>query len=115
MTEWTDNAKCLVRADHATFAFLTASHTDGKLFGVAAKKVTVSMDVGTHELAERAARREGLSFSAWLSRAARREAVRLGAAPAPATSPDGRDPALADALADEAELAAAEEDLRNTG
>jgi hypothetical protein len=80
---------------------------------MAAKKVTVSMDVGTHELAERAARREGLSFSAWLSRAARREAVRLGAGPTPAADPDGRDPGLDDALADEAEFAAAEEDLRS--
>ncbi len=73
------------------------------------------MDVGTHELAERAARREGVSFSAWLSRAARREAVRLGAGPAAAALPDGADPVLADALADEAERAAAEQDLRNTG
>lgn len=73
------------------------------------------MDVGTHELAERAARREGVSFSAWLSRAARREAVRLGAGPAPAALPDGSDPVLAAALADEAEHAAAEQDLHGAG
>ena len=82
---------------------------------MAAKKVTVSMDVGVHELAERAARREGLSFSAWLSRAARREAVRLGAGPARITGPGAADPALNDALADEAEFAAAEQDIRSAG
>jgi len=81
---------------------------------MAARKVTVSMDIGTHELVERAARREGVSFSAWLSRAARREAVRLGARPA-STAPSPRgDPVVADALADEAELAAAEQDLHGT-
>jgi hypothetical protein len=73
------------------------------------KKVTVSMDPGTHGLAEQAARRAGMTLSAWLTRAARREAVRLGAGP---RTPDL---ALADALADEAEHAAAEEDMRAAG
>ena len=94
---------------------LTQSHTDRKILSMAAKKVTVSMDAGTHELAERAARLEGLSFSAWLSRAARREAVRLGAAPVRDADPATPDPALAEALADEAERAAAEEDMRAAG
>ena len=73
------------------------------------KKITVSLDATTHTLAERAARRDGVSMSAWLSRAARREAVRLGVGPARHPDP------LADALADEAELIAAEEDMRAAG
>ena len=70
----------------------------------------MSFDPATHELAEQAARREGLTLSAWLSRAARREAVRLGAGPVRTA-----DATLAEALADEAELAAAEEDMRAAG
>jgi hypothetical protein len=60
------------------------------------RKVTLSLDVTALSLAERAAARDGMSVSAWLSRAARREAVRTGAGPAIDV--------LADALADEAEL-----------
>lgn len=74
------------------------------------KKFTVSMDLATHGLAEQAARREGLTLSAWLSRAARREAVRLGASPVRAV-----DTVLAEALVDEAELVAAEEHMRAAG
>jgi len=54
------------------------------------------LDVTALNLVERAAARDGMSVSAWLSRAARREAVRTGAGPA--------GDVLADALADEAEL-----------
>jgi hypothetical protein len=63
---------------------------------MATRKVTLSLDVTALGLAERAAARDGMSVSAWLSRAARREAVRTGAGPA--------SDVLADALADEAEL-----------
>ena len=55
-----------------------------------------------------AAARVGMSTSAWLSAAARREAVRLGA------SSDWGDP-HADALADDADPAAAEAELRAAG
>lgn len=77
---------------------------------MATKKITVSLDATTHRLAEQAARRAGMSMSAWLSRAARREAVRLGVGPP-------RDSAVtaADASADEAELIMAEEDMRAAG
>ncbi len=47
-------------------------------------------------------------MSAWLSRAARREAVRTGVGPVV-------DDGLADAVADEAELSAAERDMRAAG
>lgn len=78
--------------------------------GMPTKKVTVSFDSVALKLAERAAAREGLSVSAWVSRAARREAVRTGVGPTRA-----RDLVLFDALADEAELTAAEEDMRAAG
>jgi hypothetical protein len=77
------------------------------VIGMATRKVTVSLDVTALDLAERAAARDGMSMSAWLSRAARREAVRTGAGPV-------RD-VLADALADEAELIEARRDLRAAG
>jgi hypothetical protein len=54
------------------------------------------------------AARAGMSTSAWLSAAARREAVRLGA------GSDWGDP-HADALADDADLAVAEAELRAAG
>ena len=75
---------------------------------MATRKVTVSLDTTALALAERAAAREGLSMSAWLSRAARREAVRTGAGP---TTVD----VLPAALTDEAELTAAERHLRAAG
>jgi hypothetical protein len=79
----------------------------GTVIGMATRKVTVSLDVTALDLAERAAARDGISMSAWLSRAARREAVRTGAGPV--------SDVLADALADEAELIAARRDLRAAG
>jgi hypothetical protein len=76
---------------------------------MATRKITLSLDVTALEHAERAARQAGLSLSAWLSRAARREAVRTGCVTPPA------DNALADALADQRERELAEEDLRAAG
>jgi hypothetical protein len=76
---------------------------------MATKKVTVSLDAATLGMAEQAARRDGASLSAWLSKAARREAVRTGFVPA------GTDDPLAEALADEHEVELAEEDLRAAG
>jgi hypothetical protein len=76
---------------------------------MATKKVTVSLDVTALGMVEQAARREGLSLSAWLSRAARREAVRSGFTPA------RTDEALTAALADERERELAEEDMRAAG
>lgn len=76
--------------------------------GVATKKVTVSLDTAALSLAEQAAARCGLSLSAWLSRAARREAVRTGAGPL-LVEPQ------AQAVADEAEWRAAEEEMRAAG
>lgn len=78
------------------------------VIGVATKKVTVSLDTAALSLAEQAAARCGLSLSAWLSKAARREAVRTGAGPPPA------DPVV-EATTDEAEWRAAEEDMRAAG
>jgi hypothetical protein len=46
-------------------------------------KRTISFDNEAAFLVERAAARAGLSVSAWVSRAARREALRLGAGPQP--------------------------------
>jgi hypothetical protein len=83
---------------------------NGRVRGMSTKKVTVSFDSVALRLAERAAAREGLSVSAWVSRAARREAVRTGVGPG-----HSRDLVLSDALTDEAELTAAEEDMRAAG
>jgi len=74
---------------------------------MATRKVTVSLDATALDLAERAAARAGMSMSAWLSRAARREAVRTGVGPAVDV--------LADALADETELIEAERHMRAAG
>jgi hypothetical protein len=76
--------------------------------GMAKRKVTFSLDPTTVALAERAAKKAGLSVSAWMDAAARREAVRTGAAPEPF------DPA-AEALQDETERTAAEADVRAAG
>lgn len=72
------------------------------------RKVTLSLEETSWALAEAAAARAGISPSAWLSAAARREAVRLGA---------GNDwgDVEAQASADDADLIAAEEDLRAAG
>ena len=80
----------------------------GTVFGMATRKVTLSLDRTAYAWAESAAARAGRSTSAWLSAAARREAVRLGA------GSDWGDH-HAQALADDADLAAAEAQLRAAG
>jgi hypothetical protein len=74
---------------------------------MATRKVTLSLDTVALALAERAAAQTGQSVSAWLSRAARREAVRTGVGPAVDQLPE--------AMADEAELAEAERQLGASG
>ncbi len=74
---------------------------------MATRKVTVSLDATALDLAERAAARDGVSMSAWLSRAARREAVRTGVGPVVDV--------VAEALADEAELIEADRHMRAAG
>lgn len=69
----------------------------------------MSLDAGALEFAERAAKAHGVSVSSWLSKAARREAVRTGYRPAPGH------PGETAATADEAEIAAALEELRAEG
>ncbi|MTD59109.1 hypothetical protein [Amycolatopsis pithecellobii] len=76
---------------------------------MATRKVTLSLDVAAIEYAERAAKAHGQSLSSWLSKAARREAVRTGYRARPA----GDVASLA--LADEAEVAAAQKELRAQG
>lgn len=75
---------------------------------MATRKVTLSLDQTAWTLTEAAAARAGMSPSAWLSAAARREAVRAGA------GTDWGD-AEAEAVAEDADLAAAEEELRAAG
>ncbi|WP_405486913.1 hypothetical protein [Nocardia sp. NBC_00511] len=74
---------------------------------MATRKVTLSLDEAAWSYAQDAAARAGMSPSAWISRAARREAVRLGVGPVP-------DPVEL-AAADEAEIVAAEKELRAQG
>jgi hypothetical protein len=74
---------------------------------MATRKVTLSLDSGALEFAERAAKAHGISVSSWLSKAARREAVRTG------YTPQRPEPAVAES--DEAERTAAEKDLRAQG
>ncbi|WP_236792438.1 hypothetical protein [Amycolatopsis sp. GM8] len=76
---------------------------------MATRKVTLSLDVSAIEYAERAAKAHGLSLSSWLSKAARREAVRTGYRARPAGAVESL------ALADEAEVAAAQKELRAEG
>jgi hypothetical protein len=76
---------------------------------MATRKVTLSLDSGALEFAERAAKAHGVSVSSWLSKAARREAVRTGYTAPRAGKADSA------AVSDEAERAAAEEDLRAEG
>lgn len=80
--------------------------------GMATRKVTLSLDAGALEFAERAAKADGVSVSSWLSKAARREAVRTGYRPG---GQDAVTNAESTARGDEAELAAALEDLRAQG
>ncbi|MDN5914239.1 MAG: hypothetical protein L0I76_03880 [Pseudonocardia sp.] len=75
---------------------------------MATRKVTVSLDAVAVSYGERAAAAAGVSFSSWLSRAARREAVRTGIGP----SADG---AEAEAVADEREHAVAAKEMRAAG
>ncbi|AYF75971.1 hypothetical protein D7D52_21400 [Nocardia yunnanensis] len=79
---------------------------------MATRKVTLSLDEAAWSYAQDAAARAGMSPSAWISRAARREAVRLGCGPS--ATPDGADPVEL-AAADEAEILAAEKELRAQG
>jgi hypothetical protein len=75
---------------------------------MATRKVTLSIDQTAWALTKAAAARAGISPSAWLSAAARREAVRLGA------GTDWGD-VEAQAIAEDADMAAAEDDLRAAG
>jgi hypothetical protein len=70
------------------------------------------LDATALMLAERAAARDGLSMSAWLSRAARREAVRTGVGSMAAETVAET---LVEAQADEAELIEAERAMRAAG
>ncbi|MEU6641667.1 hypothetical protein ABZ863_03870 [Saccharomonospora sp. NPDC046836] len=76
---------------------------------MATRKVTLSLDAGALEFAERAAKAHGVSVSSWLSKAARREAVRTG------YRQEAGESAETSATIDETELAAALEDLRAQG
>jgi hypothetical protein len=80
----------------------------GKVDGVATCKVTLSIDHTAWALTKAAAARAGISPSAWLSAAARREAVRLGAGTEWGDSE-------AEALTQDADLARADEDLHAAG
>jgi hypothetical protein len=80
----------------------------GKVDDMATRKVTLSIDQTAWALAEAAAARAGISPSAWLSAAARREAIRLGA------GTDWGD-SEAEALSQDTDLAKAEEDLHAAG
>lgn len=79
-----------------------------RIDGVATRKVTLSIDHTAWALTKAAAARAGISPSAWLSAAARREAVRLGAGTEWGDSE-------AEALTQDADLARAEEDLHAAG
>jgi hypothetical protein len=87
------------------FGPLRAAGDSGTIDSVATRKVTLSIDHTAWVLAEAAAARAGMSPSAWLSAAARREAIRLGA------GTDWGD-SEAEALTQDADLAKAEENLR---
>ena len=78
---------------------MTAGHTGGMLSGMTAK-VTLSFTDETIEEARRSARREGVSLSAWMDRAARERALREvfagHAAAVRRAGLDGEEAALAD-------------------
>lgn len=67
------------------------------------RRTTLTLDVEALDLAERVAKVRGISVSALASRAIRNEALRLGAPPRPRGSEQ-------DALYDEAELTAMEQE-----
>jgi hypothetical protein len=75
---------------------------------MATRKVTLSLDETALALAQAAAAQAGVSVSAWVSAAARREAVRNGAGTC------WGNPA-SEATADDNDLAQAEAQLRATG
>ena len=54
----------------------TACHTTGRTIGGMADKVTLSLNPDTLARARTAAERTGMTLSAWMDRAARREALR---------------------------------------
>jgi hypothetical protein len=74
---------------------------------MAKRRVTYSLDPATVSLAAKAAARAGVSTGAWLDRAVRREAVRIGVGPVRHLATDAR--------LDERERAAGEADLHATG
>ena len=74
---------------------------------MATRKVTLSLDETAWSYAEQAAARTGMSPSAWISKAARREAVRTGFGPVQDVT--------VEAAADAAEFAAAEKAMRAQG
>jgi hypothetical protein len=77
---------------------------------MATVKKTLSLDADAWAFAERAAEAVGLSPSAWLSRAARQQAIRQAYQGGTVMTE-----AEATALADEAETGAAQEELRAAG
>jgi hypothetical protein len=78
---------------------------------MATVKKTLSLDADAWAFAERAAQQAGLSLSAWLSRAARQQAIRQAYRGGPAADAE----AEATAIADEAEAALAEQEWRAAG
>ncbi|QWF85426.1 hypothetical protein [Amycolatopsis sp. CA-230715] len=76
---------------------------------MATRKVTLSLDAASLEFAEQAAKAHGVSLSSWLSKAARREAVRTG------YRLPVRHAAAVEAEADETERELAEQELRAQG
>ena len=80
----------------------------GTVKGMATRKVTFSLDETALDLAAAAARRAGMSTSAWLSAVARREAVRTGA------GTDWGDHAV-EAADDDADQVRAEAEVRASG
>lgn len=77
---------------------------------MATVKKTLSLDADAWAFAQQAAERVGLSTSAWLSRAARQQAIRQGY-----TGALQAEQAQAAAIADEAERATADEQWRAAG
>ena len=81
--------------------------------GMGTRKVTYTLDTNTVAMAELAARHAGMSTSAWMSRAARREAVRTGHGLT--DSADVLAAAEEQAKLDEVETVAAEAEIRAAG
>lgn len=96
------------RSNSASLPVATNDPGSSTVDGMATRKVTLSIDQTAWTLAEAMAARAGISTSAWLSAAARREAVRLGA------GTDWGD-TEAEAMNYDIDFAAAEADLRAAG